>query len=93
MPGVLVPLTAGQVSGTNSVNLDGNLLGGFLLTADGTNLATITLRDGDASGTILVQLSSVDSLGFTAPIRAESGVVHYVISGTGATGMLFEWKE
>jgi hypothetical protein len=90
---VIRPISAGAVSGADTISLDQNVFGGFVLSTDGTNAGTVTIRDTDGSGTILAQVTSVQSLAFIQPIRADSGTVHYTISGTGASAMLYEWVQ
>lgn len=93
MPGNLRPISAGAITGSNTIDLDGNLFGGFDLNADGTNAATIEIRDSDASGTVLCDSSSVVGKVFRGPIRAPSGTIYYSIAGTGGSATLYEWTE
>lgn len=91
--GALKPITPGAVAGTNTIDLDENIFGGFLLSTDGTNAGTVTVHDENSSGEILAKITSVQSIAFVFPIRAKSGKIYYSITGTGASAALYEWKE
>lgn len=87
---LLRPLTAGKVSGTDTVTLThGHVLGGIVISTDGTNAAAVVLRRTNGSGTIIFDISTKTPMAVFMPIEAEE-VVHYSISGTGATAMLYE---
>ncbi len=95
----LLPLTAGAVAGSNTVTLTGQVsaagtIGGVLISTDGTNAAVVVLRKNDGSGTILFDISTKTPIFVVAPIRVDDTVtVHYAISGTGASAMLYEWHD
>lgn len=93
MAGDVRPISAGAISGTDTISLDDKLFGGVDLNADGTNAATCVIRDENASGTILIDTSTITGKTIIAPFKAPSGIIHYVISGTNADAMLYEWVE
>ncbi len=95
----LTPLTAGTISGTGTVTLEGQFgnagtIGGVLITADGTNDATVTLRKDTATGTILFDIVTKSPIFVSGPFRSDSTkTIYYTISGTGASAMLYEWHD
>jgi hypothetical protein len=91
--GHIKPITDGAIAGTGSIDLDGNIFGGFILNADGTNSASIEIRINDSAGEVLVDANSTISEAVFAPFRATSGRIYYSISGTGASASLYEWIE
>jgi len=93
---ILRPITSGQVSGTNTATLSGShqsagVFGGALITTNGSDAVTVTVRETDGSGTILFQITTISAGPFWAPVKSEDSTIHYVISGTGGTAMLYEW--
>ena len=90
---VLNPVTAGTISGTGTVAVQSGILGAVLLTANGTNDATVVLRKDNSSGAIVYNLVSKAPLFTAGPIRIDSQSLYYSISGTGASAQLYEWAE
>lgn len=90
-------LTNGSVSGTGTVSLQSTTgsskLGGVLLTADGTNDATVVLKQDNASGTIVFKIVAKQPQMICAPIGVNSTALYYDISGTGAAAQLYEWVD
>lgn len=87
-------VSEGAISGTGTLQLPGKLLGGVLITADGTNNAVITLRTDTSSGQIVFQLTTKSPFFPTAPFSNNgSQTLYYSISGTGAAAEIFEWIE
>jgi len=86
------PLSSNTVTGTGTFNLTaGHMFGGFDLNADGTNVGTIVIRDLDSLGTILAVSKTISGKSLIAPIKSDSGVIYYSISGAGADAFLYEW--
>jgi hypothetical protein len=79
----------GQISGTGTINLPSFFFGGALITADGTNPATIKIREDNAAGKILMDITTTVSVRAIFPIKSESKKVYYSITGTGGTAQLF----
>jgi len=82
--------TSGAVTGTGTLKLNGNIFAGYKLNGDGTNTATLIVRDGSASGEILVDTSTIQGEKVTEPMRT-SGSVYYSVGGTGGDAMLYSW--
>jgi hypothetical protein len=87
-------LTDGSVSGTDTVKVQNRLIGGVLITADGTNDATVVLRRNDASGKQIFKFVTKSPQMVVAPIGTEGAeTVYYSVSGTGAAAQIYEWVE
>lgn len=88
--GVYVPLTAGRISGTGTLVCEQPRVGGFLLSSDGTNSGTWTIRKNNATGAILFEQTGKSPLAaFTAIELEDTSVLYYSVSGTGAGVMLY----
>lgn len=89
----ITPLTSDTVTGSDTVTLkEGEYFGGFDLNCDGSNAGSLTIRDNDASGRILVKTSSLVGKVAYGPIPC-SGTIHYTVAGTGASAFLYEWQN
>ena len=84
----------GAVTGTGTFPVALGMLGGVLITADGTNNATVILRREDSTGKQVFDLVTKSPTFIAAPIGLEgSKVLYYNVSGTGAAAQFFEWVE
>lgn len=91
---LLQAVTDGSVTGTGTVEITSYILGGVLITADGTNDATVVLRRNDASGKQIFKVVTKSPGMFAAPISCEGATtIYYSISGTGAAGQIYRWDE
>lgn len=95
---LLKALTDGSVTGTGTFafqsSYQGGLLGGVLITADGTNAATVTVQRNDSNGKTVFKLVTKTPLMIKAPISMEGAQGgYYSVSGTGAAAQFFEWCE
>ena len=94
---VLRPLsTGGKVNGTGTVTLSGHrenggLFGGAMISADGTNVATVIIRKNDANGEVIFDVATATALPMLAPIETRTDVIYYSVTGTNASAMLYEW--
>ena len=95
----LTPLTNGAQTNTGTAELissvnKGGVIGGVLITADGSNDATVILRENNSTGFILFEIVTKSPLFITAPIRSgNTNIIYYSITGTNATAMLYEWND
>jgi len=87
---MLRSITDGAVSGTGTVSSESGILGGVLITTDGTNAATVVVRKSGASGAKVFDLSGIQALWCPCMIDAANSI-YYSISGTGAKAQLFEF--
>lgn len=91
--------TDGAISGTGTAVLQSHLLGGVLITADGTNNAVVIVRKENATGKRIFSLTTKIPMFIRGPIanRDDNGgssqTVYYDISGTGAAAQLYEWVQ
>ena len=89
---LLKTLTAGAVSGTDTLTVKGFIIGGVLITTDGTNAASVTIRRNDASGKILFQISTKTPIFVSGPFSTEETSTIYIsVSGTGGAAQIYEW--
>ena len=79
---------ATKVTGTDTINITGRRVAGYICT-DGTNSATIQVRDGSSSGPLLFEWVSAIPASFW-PTLCISGKVWYSVSGTNAFLLLHE---
>lgn len=95
---LLRPITDGSISGTGVASCPSRIIGGVLVSADGTNAATIILRTNDSSGKRFFHVVVKSPVFITGPFGAIDGNastpnVYYDISGTNASAQLYEWVE
>ena len=85
-------LNNGAVTSTGTVTVPSATIGGVLVTADGTNNATISLKRDDTNGKEIFDLVTKSPGFFVAPVDTEgTTTVYYSVSGTGAAAQLYEW--
>lgn len=82
--------TNGAISGTGTVELNASTVGGVLVTTDGSNAATVILRDKDSNGEIIIDYSGKEAIWIDGCFYCQSGTAYYNISGTGAQAQIFE---
>jgi len=91
---LLRTLTAGSVSGTDTLVAKTYIIGGVLITTDGTNAAVVALRRDDASGKLIFQISTKTPLFVSGPFSTEGTQSIYIsVTGTGASAQVYEWLE
>ena len=89
---LLKTLTAGAVSGTDTLTVKGFIIGGVLITTDGTNAAAVTIRRDDASGKILFQISTKTPIFASGPFSTEeTSRIYLSVTGTGGAAQIYEW--
>ena len=82
--------TDGSISGTGTISMASPTLGGVLITADGTNNATVIVRKINSSGERIFHVVTKQPLWVGAPMEAAS-VIYYDITGTGASAQIYEY--
>ena len=92
----LRPMTNGRISGTGTVSFayaaTGGMLGGVLISTDGTNAAVVVIRKLTASGDVVFDMSSITAQMVIVPVHTDNvAALYYSITGTGAAAMLYEW--
>lgn len=91
---VLRPLTNGAFAGTQTLTIPSFIMGGVLITADGTNNAVVTVQRTDSSGKKIFDITTKVPLWIPGPFSTEAEDTVYVsVSGTGALAQIYEWVE
>jgi hypothetical protein len=86
---VLRPATDGSVAGSNlALKLRSGVIGGVLISADGSDAVTVTIIDGN--GNIAFQLVTAQPAFIIGPIKATKDNT-LTVSGTGGSAMIYEW--
>ncbi len=89
---MLKPLS-GTVTGTGYLELSGNVLGGILIVVDGTNVATVIVReaadDTDTQGDKLFHMTAIRGF-LMPPIVSGTKMIYYNVSGTGSFAMFYD---
>jgi len=81
----------GAVTGSGTLTLPSKKFAGYKLNGDGTNTATLIIRDVNSSGPILVDTSTIQGEKVTEPMRC-AGTIHYTVGGTGGDAMIYGWN-
>ena len=83
-----------SLESTGTMTIESGIIGGVLITADGTNDATITVQRNDANGKTVFDLVTKSPAFIVAPVSLESTTqAYYSVTGTGAAAQFFEWVE
>ena len=91
---VLRPLTNGAFAGTQTLKVPSFIVGGILISADGTNAATVTVQRNDSGGKEVFEVVTKIPLWIAGPFSLEATDTAYVsVSGTGAAAQIYEWVE
>lgn len=91
---LLKPLGAtGALTSTGTITCESRVVGGVLITTDGTNAATVVLYRDNSSGAQVFDLSTKSPIFVAAPISLGSQTLYYDVSGTGAAAQFFEWVD
>jgi hypothetical protein len=89
---ILRALTNGAITVASAVTVSTRIVGGLLITADGTNNAVLKVRRDDTNGKPVIDITTKIPLWITGPIDMEGTNTAYVdISGTGAAVQVYEW--
>ena len=90
---LLNPVSDGSVTGTGTLTFESGILGGVLLTANGTNDTTVTMQVSNSSGSKVFQIVSKSPIFVAGPINLGVQVGYYSVSGVGAGCQFYEWVE
>jgi len=89
---ILRALSNGALSSTGTLTVPSQIVGGVLITTDNTNAATVILRRDNASGSQILDISTITTMWIGAPFSLDrTETVYYSITGTGASAHLYEW--
>ena len=90
---LLKPVSDGAVTSTGTLSFETGILGGVLISADGTNLAIVTLQENNSDGAKVFEIDTKSPIFIAGPIGIGSSVGYYNVSGTGAKVQWYEWVE
>ncbi len=88
---ILNPVSDGSVTGTGTLEFLSGLLGGVLITADGTNDTTVTLQRDNSDGFTVFKIVTKSPQFIPAPFNLGSKVGYYSVTGTGHGAQFYEW--
>jgi len=84
---------------TGTLKFESRILGGVMISTDGTNVAVVTLQQNNSSGFEVFGISTKTPMWIHGPIGIESledgsaNVGYYSVTGTGAEAKFYEWVE
>lgn len=93
------PVSDGSVTGTGPLTFESRILGGILITANGTNDATVTLQSKDSNGFTVFQIVTKFPIFVAGPFsivdadKMPTEIGYYSVSGTGAAAQFYEWVQ
>lgn len=86
--------TGGAVTSTGTLTCESRIMGGVLITADGTNNCTVIVKKDNASGDQVFDIVTKSPIFVAAPISLGSTqTLYHDVSGTGGAAMFFEWVD
>ena len=88
---ILKPVSDGSIAGTTTLTFQSQVLGGVLITANGTNDATVTLQRDNSNGTTVFKIVTKSPIFVAGPIQIGSKAGYLSATGTGAAAQLYEW--
>lgn len=88
---VLIPISEGMLNGVGNFFVNSRTIGGIVVTADGTNNATVIIKRENASGTEIFKLITKSPAFICAPIFCNTQNLYITCTGTGAGVFLYEW--
>ena len=89
---ILRPLTEGAVSGSGAVTCSTRIFGGALISANGEDAVTVTVRKTWPTGPAIFSITTKQPGPVFAPIEGAEDLC-YSITGTDGKAQLFEWVE
>jgi len=86
------PVTAAGVS-TGTLTFESGILGAVDITADGSNVATVTLQQNNSSGKVVFSMKTKQPISINGPRAIGVQAAYYSVTGTAAEAMFYEWVE
>jgi hypothetical protein len=90
---LLKPVSDGSVVGTGTLTFESTILGGVLITANGTNDTTVTMQANNSSGSKVFEIVTKSPIFVAGPISLGVQAGYYAVSGTGSGAQFYEWVE
>ena len=85
-------LTNGRVSGTGTLAVNSEIIGGVLITTNGSDAVTVTVQRIDSGGKTIFSVSTTVPMFAAGPMSLEkSDAAYYSVTGTGGTAQFYEW--
>ena len=85
------PISDGSISGTGLLDIPSHAIGGVLITTDGTNAATVILREEKSTGKYLFEFGGKEAQFVPVQIQCDNDKLYFSISGTNALAMIYEY--
>lgn len=82
-----------KTAGTGTVACNTGVFGGALISTDGTNAATVTVRKTDANGELIVDSFTTKYSMFIGAPFAGADTLYWSLAGVGAGLQLYEWVD
>ena len=90
---ILNPASDGSVAGTGTLTFESRILGGVLITADGSNDTTVTLQRDNSDGFTVFKIVTKSPIFVAGPLSLGSQAGYYSVTGTGSGCQFYEWAE
>jgi len=90
---LLKPVSDGSVVGTGTLKFESSILGGVLITANGTNDTTVSMKTTNSSGSKVFEIVTKSPIFVAGPINLGVQVGYYSVSGVGSGCQFYEWVE
>lgn len=86
--------TDGAVTGTGTLSIPSGVLGGILISADGSNTVTVLVYLNDSSGKQVFDLTTKSPALIIGPIYLEGkNTIYYSVSGTNGAAQFYQWNQ
>lgn len=83
----------GQAPGNGVIDCPSGKLGGLLISADGTNPATVTIRKDNSGGRAIVDAFNTRHSAFIAAPFEGADKLYWELAGTNARLQIYEWAD
>jgi len=78
---------------TGPLAFESGILGGVMISTDGTNAAVVTLQQNNSDGEEIFGISTKTPMWIHGPMLLGTQVGYYSVTGTGAEARFYEWVE
>ena len=86
--------TAGALTSDGTLTCESRILGGVLITTDGTTAVTVICRKDNSGGDQVFDLSTKSPIFVTGPISlGTTQTLYYNVSGANGAAMFYEWVD
>ncbi len=88
----IVNAVQGQVTGVGYILTESRIFGGACISADGTNMGTVTVRKNSPDGDIIFDWCGKFPDFITSPFETKVLVCYYEIVGENTSAQFFGWN-